>query len=81
MGDEAGGVRRTGRPRLHPPQQYHPTSVRLNQEDLAQLDAICAHTGWSRNEAMRILLRLGFKLRDTIPPKDGRAALDVTSAA
>jgi len=78
MTSDGGAGRRVGRPRVHPPQKFHPTSVRLNPDDLAQVDAVCARTGWSRNEAIRIILRLGFKLTDTIPAKDRRAALEVS---
>lgn len=51
------------------PKPVHRTSVHLELTDLAVVDEVAARTGWSRNESIRALLRLGFRLRDTIPSK------------
>ena len=56
--------------------EWHPTSVRLSQDDLDAIGAVVARTGYSRNEVMRILLRIGLRLEE-IAPKDRRAALEV----
>ena len=52
-----------------PRRPVHRTSVHLELADLAVVDEVAARTGWSRNESIRALLRLGFRLRDTIPSK------------
>jgi hypothetical protein len=56
--------------------EWHPTSVRLSPDDLAAIAAVVVRTGYSRNEVMRILLRIGLRLEE-IAPKDRRAALEV----
>jgi hypothetical protein len=57
------------------------TSVHLEPADLAVVDEVAARTGWSRNEAIRALLRLGFRLRETIPSKYPGVALSPPPAA
>jgi hypothetical protein len=81
MDDAAQPVKRgPGRPRLHPPQAHHAMSVRLDPDDLAKVDWVCAHKRMSRSTAIRALLRTGWHLRDTIPVQDRSAALEVGPA-
>lgn len=56
---------------------WHPTSVRFSPEDVGRLDVVAARLGYSRNELIRLLVRLGLRLADDLPPKDRRAAVEV----
>jgi hypothetical protein len=57
--------------------RLYPTSVRLSRDDLDGIDAVADRTGYSRNEVMRLLLRLGLRLADDLAPKDRRAEVEV----
>jgi len=54
----------------------HPINVRLSWADVAALDRVVGRTGYSRNEVMRLLLRIGLRHADDLPAKDTRAAIE-----
>jgi len=71
---DAGGLH----PVMPPPTRPgapHPINVRLSWADVTALDRVVERTGYSRNEVMRLLLRIGLRHADDLAPKDTRAAI------
>ena len=57
------------------PPRLTPITVRLGPDDARRVALLAARTGHSRNEVIRLLLRIGLRFADTIEPKDTRASV------